>query len=94
MIFFIVGVSLLLGTSPSLRVHGLEINGPECGIPTRGMIVNGTVAERNQFPWMVKLRIYDKYGQAFGCGGKHPNQAPHSHCGALHLCQLNQSGQN
>ncbi|KAL1484081.1 hypothetical protein MTO96_012070 [Rhipicephalus appendiculatus] len=56
MIHFVVGVSLLFGSSSSVYADGLQINEPECGMPTRGMIVNGSIAEPNQFPWMVYLR--------------------------------------
>ncbi|KAL1478060.1 hypothetical protein MTO96_035258 [Rhipicephalus appendiculatus] len=55
MIYFVVGVGLLLGLSSfSVCADGLQINEPGCGMPTRGMIVNGTAAKRNQFPWMVE----------------------------------------
>ncbi|KAL1484082.1 hypothetical protein MTO96_012071 [Rhipicephalus appendiculatus] len=69
MIHFLVGVSLLLGSSSSVYADWLQINGPECGMPTRGMIVNGTIAEPNQFPWMVFLVIHFYDGRTFGCGG-------------------------
>uniref|UniRef100_A0A224YPR8 Transmembrane protease serine 9-like protein n=1 Tax=Rhipicephalus zambeziensis TaxID=60191 RepID=A0A224YPR8_9ACAR len=69
MIHFVVGVSLLLGSSSSVYADGLQINEPECGMPTRGMIVNGSIAEPNQFPWMVYLVLHFYDGRTFGCGG-------------------------
>ncbi|KAH7939940.1 hypothetical protein HPB52_019542 [Rhipicephalus sanguineus] len=69
MIYFVVGVTLLLGSSSSVRADGLQINGPECGMPTQGMIVNGTAAKTNQFPWMVFLAMYTSKGSQYNCGG-------------------------
>ncbi|XP_075727359.1 venom protease isoform X2 [Rhipicephalus microplus] len=69
MIFLAIGVSLLLGSSSSLRAHGLQINGPECGITTHEMIVNGSYAKPGQFPWMVFLVVHNRKGQSFQCGG-------------------------
>ncbi|KAL1484079.1 hypothetical protein MTO96_012068, partial [Rhipicephalus appendiculatus] len=57
MIYFIVAVSLLLGSSSLVRAQGLQINEYKCDGPTQGMIVNGSVAQPGQFPWMVYLEI-------------------------------------
>ncbi|KAL1483551.1 hypothetical protein MTO96_033107 [Rhipicephalus appendiculatus] len=85
MIYFVVGIGLLLGLSSfSVCADGLQINEPGCGMSTRGMIVNGTAAKRNQFPWMVSLTARLRTKEAF-CGGKHPNQAPHSHGCGMHV---------
>ncbi|KAL1444063.1 hypothetical protein MTO96_045694 [Rhipicephalus appendiculatus] len=84
MIYFVVGVTLLLQISSPVRANGLQINGPECGMPTRGMIVNGTAAQTNQFPWMVYLALVTKDDHGHACAGEHPNQTPHSHRCALH----------
>ncbi|KAL1484080.1 hypothetical protein MTO96_012069 [Rhipicephalus appendiculatus] len=69
MIYFVVGVSLLLGSPSSVLAQGLQINGPECGIPTRGMIVNGSFAGPNQFPWMVYLDLLANDGAGYFCAG-------------------------
>uniref|UniRef100_A0A6G5A6U7 Putative trypsin-like serine protease n=1 Tax=Rhipicephalus microplus TaxID=6941 RepID=A0A6G5A6U7_RHIMP len=69
MMYFVVGVSLLLGSSASVRADGLQINGPECGMSTHGMIVNGTAAEASQFPWMVYLQMIGTNNGRSACGG-------------------------
>uniref|UniRef100_A0A224YQS7 Seminal fluid protein HACP037 n=1 Tax=Rhipicephalus zambeziensis TaxID=60191 RepID=A0A224YQS7_9ACAR len=68
MIYFIVGVSLLLGSASSVRAQGLQINEYNCDMPTQGMIVNGSVAQAGQFPWMVYLEIRSII-LGFACGG-------------------------
>ncbi|KAL1483552.1 hypothetical protein MTO96_033108 [Rhipicephalus appendiculatus] len=68
MIYFVVVVSLLLGSSTSVLAARVQINEPGCGMPTRGMIVNGTIVEKNQFPWMVFLKLHTPDGEA-SCGG-------------------------
>ncbi|KAL3211654.1 hypothetical protein MRX96_008362 [Rhipicephalus microplus] len=52
-----------------VRADGLQINGPECGMSTHGMIVNGTAAEANRFPWMVYLQMIRTNNGRSACGG-------------------------
>ncbi|XP_077492496.1 transmembrane protease serine 9-like [Amblyomma americanum] len=54
----ILGVSFLLAAGHLLSAQELELNEKGCGQTISQYIVNGTLAKKDQYPWMVFLKVH------------------------------------